>query len=121
MALKAVPRTDFHKYGMVKSSSHSSRSFFPITDIIEKPSPGKSPSNFGAIGRYLLHPEIFDILKDQEAGHGGEIQLTDAIKTMIGQQPVYACLIQGKRFDLGSKEEYFQACLHEAKKRGYII
>ena len=82
-----------------------------VKGLIEKPAPGTAPSNLILPGRYILQPEVMKILETQEKGAGGEIQLTDAMAAMIGQQPFHGVTFDGRRFDCGSKAGYIEANL----------
>jgi UTP--glucose-1-phosphate uridylyltransferase len=84
--------------------------------MVEKPAPDKAPSNLAIIGRYILTPEIFKILEKQKPGAGGEIQLTDALKSLVKKTPLYGYLIKGKRYDAGDKLGYLQATVDFALK-----
>lgn len=108
VAVQEVPKEQTKSYGIVSTSpwnDHSER----IQGIIEKPEPKNAPSNLGVVGRYLLTPLIFEHLEATEKGEGGEIQLTDAIASLIEDQPVLAYRFQGRRFDCGSKLGYLKA------------
>ena len=84
---------------------------------MEKPSPEKAPSNLAIIGRYILTPEIFGVLEGTGRGAGGEIQLTDGIRQLLEQQPVYAYMIEGTRYDAGDKLGFLKATVEFALKR----
>ena len=84
--------------------------------MVEKPEPKDSPSNLGIVGRYILTPDIFAILKDLKPGKGNEIQITDALLTQAKQGKVLAYKFEGKRFDCGSVEGYVEATNHFAEK-----
>ena len=88
-----------------------------MNDLVEKPDPGQAPSNIAILGRYIITPEIFPILAETEPGKGGEIQLTDALKTLSLAQAMYAYKFQGKRFDVGSKLGYLEATVEFALNR----
>jgi len=107
IALEEVPESEVHRYGIVDGVSEDG--LFRITKMVEKPKPGKSPSNLAIIGRYILTPEVFDILGTQKPGAGGEIQLTDALKGLAGVTPVYGYLTKGMRYDAGDKLGYLKA------------
>src|SRR3546814_8000777 len=81
------------------------------SDLVEKPAPGTAPFNLILPGRYILQPEVMKILETQEKGAGGEIQLTDAMASMIGTQPFHGVTFDGRRFDCGSKAGYIEANL----------
>jgi len=88
-----------------------------VTGLVEKPPVGEAPSNLIISGRYILQPEVMRVLERQEKGAGGEIQLTDAMATMIGNQPFHAVTFDGARYDCGSKAGYIQANLAVALER----
>lgn len=99
-----IPRTDTEKYGIVDLDSNFSKpdaKLVKAKGLVEKPSPEVAPSTLSIIGRYILQPEVMDILSQQKAGAGGEIQLTDAIATMIGKSDVYGYRYDGVRYDCG--------------------
>lgn len=104
-----VPRERVSRYGIMKSSSEISEAFFKLADIVEKPSVEEAPSNLAVAGRYLLDPVIFRFLKDQTAGVGGEIQLTDAIRRMLAEKPVFGYIYPGHRHDIGNPNGYLKA------------
>lgn len=85
--------------------------------MIEKPNVDEAPSNLAVLGRYIVTPEIFNILKHQEPGKGGEIQLTDALKTLSKSEAIYAYEFEGKRYDVGDKLGYLEATIDFALKR----
>ena len=88
-----------------------------VAGLVEKPDAGKAPSNLASIGRYVLTPDIFDILRNQPAGAGGEIQLADAINTQAAKDAVEAVTLNGRRFDYGGVQGYLDAVMHEAARR----
>jgi UTP--glucose-1-phosphate uridylyltransferase len=90
---------------------------FEITKMVEKPKPADAPSNLIITGRYILQPDIFDILSRQEAGAGGEIQLTDAMLELARKQPFYGLKFEGRSFDCGSKIGFLTANLAYALER----
>ena len=104
-----VPRERVSRYGIMKSSSEISEAFFKLADIVEKPSVEEAPSNLAVAGRYLLDPAVFRFLKDQTAGVGGEIQLTDAIRRMLAEKPVFGYIYPGHRHDIGNPNGYLKA------------
>lgn len=104
-----VPRERVSRYGIMKSASEISEAFFKLADIVEKPSVEEAPSNLAVAGRYLLDPVIFRFLKDQTAGVGGEIQLTDAIRRMLAEKPVFGYIYPGHRHDIGNPNGYLKA------------
>jgi UTP--glucose-1-phosphate uridylyltransferase len=106
VAVETVPREHTSSYGIVAVDEKDRNR---ITQIVEKPKPEDAPSNSAVVGRYLLAPEIFDKLENTGKGAGGEIQLTDGIADLLGDQPVYAYSFDGVRYDCGSKLGYLQA------------
>jgi UTP--glucose-1-phosphate uridylyltransferase len=116
LALEQVPMANISSYGCVAATSISSR-FYEVTDMVEKPSPEEAPSDLAIIGRYVLTPGIFPILERQEPGRGGEIQLTDALRTLLKEEAVYGCLFEGTRHDCGDKLGFLKATVDMALKR----
>lgn len=113
LAVEEVPPEATESYGIVAVSQmtgHVAR----IDKIVEKPKPEQAPSNLGVVGRYILTPRIFDLLKTVGRGAGGEIQLTDAIAKLLEYELVYAYRFQGKRYDCGSKLGYLEATVDHA-------
>ena len=102
IGVQQVPDAETHRYGIIDPSSQEGRRY-QVENFVEKPAQGTAPSNLAIMGRYLLTPEIFDILENQETGAGGEIQLTDAIQTLNQSQKVYAYDFEGTRHDVGEK------------------
>ena len=102
IAVEPVPDDELKNYGVV-SVGQGDGSVFPIDGMVEKPVPGTAPSNLTILGRYILQPEIFDILSAKETGAGGEIQITDAMKKLLATQPFHALKYEGRTFDCGSK------------------
>ena len=102
VAVEQVSDEQVENYGVVSIGEGDGR-VFPINDMVEKPRPGTEPSNLSILGRYILRPEIFDILAAQELGAGREIQLTDAMLKMLETQPFHALKYEGRSFDCGSK------------------
>jgi UTP--glucose-1-phosphate uridylyltransferase len=115
IAVEEVPRDETNKYGIVSASPWGERTE-RITAIVEKPKPEVAPSNLAVVGRYLLTPRIFELIRSQRPGAGGEIQLTDAIAKLLGEEPVLAYRFDGTRFDCGSKLGYLQASVTLAKR-----
>ena len=103
IAVMEVPHEETYKYGIIDPESEVEDGLFNVRRFVEKPKPEEAPSNLAIIGRYLLTPEIFDILEKQEPGAGGEVQLTDAIDTLNLTQRVFAKQFKGERFDVGDK------------------
>jgi UTP--glucose-1-phosphate uridylyltransferase len=108
VAVQEVAPKDTRSYGMVAGQPIGDR-LLQMTGIVEKPAPENAPSNLGVAGRYILTPAIFELLAQQTAGVGGEIQLTDGIAALLKQEQVLAYRYEGQRFDCGSKLGYLQA------------
>lgn len=105
-----VPREDTRKYGILDIDSDDGK-YVKIKGLVEKPDPAEAPSTLSIIGRYILQPEIFTYLSDFEIGAGGEIQLTNAMERLIGQQPFHGLRFQGTRYDCGSRSGFVAATL----------
>jgi UTP--glucose-1-phosphate uridylyltransferase len=118
IAVSPVPEDQTHLYGIVGVEDRTAK-VSPITAMIEKPKPGSAPSNLHITGRYILEPQIFDLLARQERGAGGEIQLTDAMITLqkSGRHPFYAVRFDGKIYDCGSKIGFLMANVTYALER----
>ena len=102
IAVEEVPEDQTHQYGIVSVGEEFGQTF-EITAMVEKPPKGTAPSNLMISGRYILQPEIFELLATQEKGAGGEIQLTDAMKRLMQAQKFYGMKYQGRTYDTGSK------------------
>jgi UTP--glucose-1-phosphate uridylyltransferase len=114
LALKEVEMQELQNYGVIKGNKIN-KDVFKIEDVIEKPT-DSPPSNLAIVGRYILNPTIFNYLENASPGAGGEIQLTDAIKLMLGQEKSYGKILEGLRFDIGKEEEYIQLINYMSKK-----
>jgi len=110
LSVMEVQGADIAKYGVVVPGVEAGS----VVGLVEKPAPNEAPSNLASIGRYVLTPDIFDILRHQAAGAGGEIQLADAIDTQARNGKVSAVMLQGRRFDCGSVKGYLSAIMHVA-------
>ena len=118
LAVEQVAEDETHKYGIVSiEEDQTAPQSWPITDMVEKPAPGTAPSNLMIMGRYILQPEIFDILTNQETGAGGEIQLTDAMHRLMKTQKFYAHEYEGQSHDCGSKLGFLKANISFALAR----
>jgi len=117
IAVEEVPYERVHMYGVVGVGKTEGKTF-AITSMVEKPKREAAPSNLTITGRYVLQPEIFDILETQQTGAGGEIQLTDAMVTLAKTQPFYGLKFEGRSFDCGSKIGFLTANVAYALKRG---
>jgi len=116
VGIQGVPDDDVSKYGIIKAKNIED-SIYLVEDLVEKPSKDKAPSNLAIMGRYIIDPEIFDILEKQEAGAGGEIQLTDALKVLNQQKQIYGYIFDGKRYDVGDRLGYLEATVEFALGR----
>ena len=123
VAVEEVPPERVHMYGVVgvgeRVRNHDGK-LFPLTQMVEKPTREKAPSNLIITGRYILQPEIFDLLARQERGTGGEIQLTDAMIQLSRTQPFYGLKFEGRSFDCGSKIGFLLANVSYALARDDI-
>ena len=119
VAALEVPDSETHKYGVIDPGATSGR-LTEIRGLVEKPAPGTAPSNLMLPGRYILQPEVMRILDAQEAGAGGEIQLTDAMARLIGSQPFHAWRFEGERYDCGGAAGFVIANLAMALKRADV-
>ncbi|WP_455756668.1 UTP--glucose-1-phosphate uridylyltransferase GalU [Sulfurimonas sp.] len=108
VAVEEIPPEDSNKYGVIAGEELES-SIIKVADMVEKPEPKDAPSNLAIIGRYILTPDIFDIIKDTKPGKGGEIQITDALLEQAKQGNVIAYKFKGKRFDCGSVDGFVEA------------
>jgi len=108
IAIQEVPKEETHKYGVIAGEMLRD-DLYRVTDMIEKPSPEEAPSNLAVIGRYILTPDIFEIIRNTPPGINGEIQLTDALVTQAQNGCVMAYKFKGKRFDCGSVDGFMQA------------
>ncbi|KLI76695.1 MULTISPECIES: UTP--glucose-1-phosphate uridylyltransferase GalU [Lacticaseibacillus] len=106
LAVKKVPHDEVSAYGVIDPEKEVSKGLFNVKKFVEKPAVADAPSDLAIIGRYLLTPEIFDILESQKPGKGNEIQLTDAIDTLNQTQRVFAHEFTGDRYDVGNKFGY---------------
>jgi UTP--glucose-1-phosphate uridylyltransferase len=119
IAVEEMPEDKLHMYGVVGAGKPVGKAF-EVTEMIEKPARGKAPSNLIITGRYILQPEIFDILENQSWGAGGEIQLTDAMIKLAMSQPFFGVKFEGRAFDCGSKIGFLTANVAYALERDDI-
>jgi UTP--glucose-1-phosphate uridylyltransferase len=119
VAALEVPDSETHKYGVIDPGASEGR-LTEIKGMVEKPAPGTAPSNLMLPGRYILQPEVMKVLDAHEVGAGGEIQLTDAMAKLIGEQPFNAYRFEGERYDCGSAAGFVIANLAMALERGDI-
>ncbi|MCU1569507.1 MAG: galU [Naasia sp.] len=121
VALLEVDPSQIHLYGAAAVEATDDEDVVRITGLVEKPSAESAPSNFAIIGRYVLRPEVFDVLEKTEPGKGGEIQLTDALQRMAVAPDwtggVYGVVFRGRRYDTGDKIDYIKAIVQLASER----
>jgi UTP--glucose-1-phosphate uridylyltransferase len=116
LAVQEVEGEAISRFGVI-AGAEIEPDVFRISDMVEKPKPQDAPSNLAIIGRYLLPPEVFPLIEETAAGVGGEIQITDALRTLAKQRPFYGCRFKGKRHDAGDKLGFLQATVEFALKR----
>jgi UTP--glucose-1-phosphate uridylyltransferase len=121
VAIEEVPMNQTHKYGIITGNLvNNSNNTYQVTNMVEKPEKKNAPSNMAIVGRYILTPDIFNILKNIEPDKNGEIQITDALLVQAKQAKVIAYKIKGRRFDCGSITGYLQAINYFAKQQGIV-
>ncbi|MGQ9845829.1 MAG: UTP--glucose-1-phosphate uridylyltransferase GalU [Caldisericia bacterium] len=113
MAVKKIAEEKIENYGIIKGEIVKNN-LYKVTDLIEKPRKKEAPSNLAIIGRYILKPEIFDVIPNLKPGKNNEIQLTDAIKELLGKIPIFAFEIEDLHFDIGNKVDFILANIYFA-------
>lgn len=116
LCVARVPREEISGYGVI-SCEPVRKGVYKVTGLVEKPSPAQAPSDLAIIGRYILTPAIFQTLSETQAGAKGEIQLTDGLQRLLEQEEIYACEMQGKRYDAGNKLGFLTATVEYALRR----
>ena len=116
LGVQEVARENVDKYGIL-NVKHIEDRVYKVKDMVEKPSIEEAPSNIAILGRYIITPEIFNILENQAPGKGGEIQLTDALQTLATKEAIYAYNFEGRRYDVGDKLGFLEATVDFALKR----
>ena len=116
LGVQTVAKDNVSKYGIV-DGIHIEDRVYKVKDLVEKPSIEEAPSNIAILGRYIITPEIFNILGNTKPGKGGEIQLTDALKSLISKEAMYAYNFEGKRYDVGDKLGFLEATIEFALKK----
>lgn len=116
LGVQRVPKEDVCKYGIV-NGIHIEDKVYKVKGLVEKPSINEAPSDVAILGRYIITPDIFDILENTPPGKGGEIQLTDALGTLIKNQAMYSYCFEGRRYDVGDKLGFLEATVEFALKR----
>ena len=119
LGVQTVAHEVVDKYGIIAGKQVDER-VYKVNDMVEKPSMEDAPSNVAVLGRYIITPEIFRFLETQDAGKGGEIQLTDALKRLAKEQAMYAYDFKGHRYDVGSKVGFIQANIEFALRRAEL-
>ena len=120
VALMEVPRESIHLYGCAEVAATGEDDVVLVRDLVEKPDTDEAPSNLAIIGRYVLPPRIFEVLRETEPGRGGEIQLTDALRTLAstpGEEPVHGVVFRGRRYDTGDRLDYLKTVVRLAADR----
>lgn len=115
IGIQKVPKSEVRQYGVIDAEA-AVDGLYKINDLVEKPSPKEAPSNLAVIGRYILTPEIFELLEKTKPGKNNEIQLTDALKELARLRNMYGYVIQGKRFDAGDKLGFLKATVEMGLK-----
>jgi len=117
VAVERVAETEVSRYGIVDVAETIGPGVFRLRDLTEKPAPNEAPSNLAIIGRYVLTPDVFGALKDTRIDRTGEIQLTNGLRRLLKDRPLYACEVKGVRHDTGSKDGYLRAVVYFALRR----
>ena len=119
IAVERVSDENIRKYGIIEPRQVS-EGVYQVLSLVEKPEPAQAPSHLGIVGRYILTPEIFDVLMVTPPGKGGEIQVTDGLQLLLKQQALYACELSGVRYDTGTPLGWLEATVALALKRNDI-
>ena len=119
LGVQKVNDNDVSKYGIV-DGIHIEDRVYKVKDLVEKPNAEESPSNIAILGRYIITPQIFEHLENTKPGKGGEIQLTDALKSLMTEEAMYAYNFQGKRYDVGDKMGFITATIEFALKKSEL-
>jgi len=120
LGVQTVAKEATKLYGIISPGEKLTERTYGVQDMVEKPNPSEAPSNLAVLGRYVITPAIFDILEHTEPGKGGEIQLTDALKVLAKREKVFAYDFEGRRYDIGDKEGFLEACVEFALRRDDI-
>jgi UTP--glucose-1-phosphate uridylyltransferase len=120
VALFKVPSSQVNRYGIVETeqSAEMENGIIKIRDMVEKPDPDEAPSDMAIFGRYILLPEIFDVIKSTKPGRHGEIELTDALRQFVKKRDIYARIMEGRRYDVGDKLGFLIANIEFTLRRG---
>ena len=117
LGCQKVPKEKVSSYGIVAGEPTINEQLMKVNDMIEKPSIEEAPSQMAVLGRYIITPDVFEVLQNTKPGKGGEIQLTDALKVMAKRENVYAYNFTGKRYDVGDKLGFLKATVEFALRR----
>lgn len=117
LGVQEVPQDKVSSYGIVKTKERIGDRLWSVCDMVEKPAVSDAPSRLAVLGRYIIAPEIFEILEKTKPGSGGEIQLTDALKVLVEHQSVLAYNFEGRRYDVGDKQGFLEATVEQALKK----
>ena len=116
VGVQTVPKTLISRYGVIDGEQEPD-GVYRVKDLVEKPAPDAAPSDLAVIGRYIFEPQIFDYLEEVIPGEGGEIQLTDAMRTLCKERELYGLRFSGRRFDIGSKADWIRATVELGLER----
>ncbi|MDO4720426.1 MAG: UTP--glucose-1-phosphate uridylyltransferase GalU [Peptostreptococcaceae bacterium] len=116
LGVQKVAREETNKYGVISGKLIEDR-IYKVKDMVEKPEPEEAPSEIAVLGRYIITPQIFEILRRLKPGKKGEIQLTDGLRELCGKQAMYAYVFEGRRYDVGDKLGFLEATIDFALKR----
>lgn len=116
LGVQQVPKENVSKYGIVDGISID-KGVYKVKNLVEKPDPEEAPSNIAILGRYIITPQIFEHIEKTTPGKGGEIQLTDALKSLMSEEVMYAYEFNGKRYDVGDKLGFLEATVEFALKK----
>lgn len=117
LGVQEVAPEKVSSYGIIDGVPTEEARTYTVKDMVEKPAQEEAPSRLAVLGRYIITPEIFDILENTPPGRGNEIQLTDALRVLAKQQPMYAYNFEGRRYDVGDKQGFIEATVEYALKR----
>ncbi len=118
IGVQRVPHSEVDKYGIIAPADKETKGrLHEVCDMVEKPSASAAPSNIAILGRYIITPQVFDILENQAPGKNNEIQLTDALKTLMNKEGMYAYEFEGIRYDVGDKLGFLKATVDQALSR----
>lgn len=117
LGVQEVPKEKVSSYGIIEPKEKFGERTWSVRDMVEKPAIAEAPSQLAVLGRYIIMPEIFEILENTKPGRGGEIQLTDALKELVKSQKILAYNFEGRRYDVGDKQGFLEATVEQALKK----